>query len=513
MKYLREIAQIVTRYREKNPDLIDNDPPEDDPDQISKLYLALRDGKITTDLDAANYIYGAPNIDTKYTTLKNRLKKKMINLLFFLDIREKDFSEQLVARYHNSKSLFWANTLTTFGARASATKLFESVLQQALHYDFTLNALQAQIFLRNFSRFTGSEKQYDKQDKLIKKLLVTFDYELRAQELYERLTIRFSRSAAEQPELQDIAVKYLEEIEKLRSECDSFTFMLYYFRVKNTVLQVLQKYFEAAETCNEAIDYFDKNSHMSFRVLYGEFSSYALSCYLYLREYEKGNEMAEKCKTLFPEGGTNWFIFIENFFLLMMQTGHFQEAENLYVATVNNPRFQFQPDQVKEKWQLFELYLNFALRQGNIPSIREEHQRIDPNRFLKTIPSFKKDKRGYNVSILIVHILMLIEQNDFGGIIGRMDALRTYRNRYLQVGTKRRSALFFKMLQIMEANSFDPKLTALKSKRYLQQLTTQTSDVVEAQEALQVLPFEWLWETIMKMLEEKQRQGKIQKMT
>jgi hypothetical protein len=513
MKYLREIAQIVTRYREKNPDLIDNDPPEDDPDQISKLYLALRDGKITTDLAAAEYIYGNPSIDTKYTTLKNRLKNKLINLLFFLDIREKDFSEQLVAKYQNSKALFWVNTLVMFGARASATKLCESALKQSLRFNLTANAIQCALILRNYSRFSGSVRQYDKYDQLIKAQLKIYERELLAQELYERLSTRFSKSAADQPELIEVAEGYLKQLEENRIEPLSFNFNLYYYRGKNLILQTCQKYNEAVETCNEAIRYFDENKHLSSKLMYGEFYSYMLGCFLYLREYQLGSETAEKCAPFFPQGGANWFIFMENSFLLDLQTLHFEEAEKKYNATVSNTRYQFQSEQLKEKWQLFELYLNFALRQSGASSTQSDQHKIDPAKFLGTVPSFKGDKRGYNVSILILHVLLLLEQNDFGSIIGRMDALRTYRNRYLQVGTKRRSALFFKMLQIMESNSFDPKLTALKAKRYFQQLTTQTSDVVEAQEALQILPFEWLWETIMKMLEEKQRQGKIQKMT
>lgn len=509
MQYLREIAQIVTRFREKNPDLIDSDASADETDYVSKLYIGLKDGKIGSDLEAAQYVYGSAQIDTKYTTLKNRLKKKMMNLLFFLDIREKDFSEQLVARYHNGKAIFWMNTLTQFGARSSAIKLAESTLKQALKYNFTLNAIQAATVLRNYSRFSGSYTQYDRYTNLLNELQGTFQAELLAQEFYERLTIRFTRSVAEQPDLKDICLSYIQQLEAVPEAYHSFSFLLYYYRLKIAFLQIGQLYIDAVKICDEADNYLAKNSHIAYKILFGEFQIQKLGCYLYLRYYTEGRKTVDRGIELFPEGGANWFVLMEYWFLLEIHTLHFSEAEDVLTRTMNHPRFQFLSNEAKEKWQIFDLYLEFALRQSGIQSRRQDRRRIDPERFLRTVPTFKRDKRGYNIAILILHIMLLLEQNDFGSIIGRMDALRTYRNRYLQVNSNRRSALFFKMLQIMEGNSFDPEITRRKALPYFERMSQRTSDAVEAQDGLQILPFEWLWQTTVSMLTQKHKEGKI----
>jgi hypothetical protein len=514
MKYLREISQIVTRYREKNPDLIEFSPSLDDPDQISKLYLGLKDGKISSDLEASQFIYGSPIIDSKYTTLKNRLKKKMLNLLFFLDIHQPAFSEFFVARYQNAKSLFSFIALTGFGARNSSVKLAEGALNQALKYNLTLNALQYVLVLRNYSRFSGSERQYDKYDKQLKDLLFAFEAEIVTQELYERLTIRFTRSLAEQPDLEEVCSKSLSQVEgKYSVLVDSFNYQLYYYRLKVLTETITQDFQSAIVTCDEAIKYFDKNPHLSHKGIYGEFLLQKLGCYLHLKEYEEGANAVNACLQFFSPGVPNWFWLMEYRFLLDLHTYHFSEAEEVFIETINQERYQFLPEDNKEKWQLYELYLDFALRRSGLPNLREGARQIDPHRFLRSVPTFKKDKKGYNIPILILQLLLLLEQNDFDGIISRMDALRTYRNRYLQVGTNRKSALFFKMLHIMELNSFDPALTKLKAKKYVERMSIQGTSMVEVQDNLQILPFEWLWETITKMLEEKQRQGKIQKMT
>lgn len=509
MQYLREIAQIVTRFREKNPELIDPVDSGDDTDYVTKLYFGLEDGKIQSDLEAAEYVYGSAYIDSRYTSLKNRLKKRMMNLLFFLDIKEKDFSEQLVARYHNGKAIFWMNTLTQFGARSSAIKLAEGTLKQALKYNFTLNSIQAATVLRNYSRFSGSYTQYDRYTNLLNELQTTFQSELVAQEYYERLTIRFTRSVAEQPDLKDVCQSYIQRLESISESNHSFSFLLYYYRLKIAALQISQLYGEAVTICDEADRYLTKNSHIAYKILFGEFQIQKLGCYLYLRSYAEGKSTVDRCIELFPEGGANWFVLMEYWFLLEIHTLHFSEAEEVLTRTMNHQRFQFQSSEAKEKWQIFDLYLEFALRQSGIQSRRPDRRRIDPERFMRTVPTFKRDKRGYNIAILILHIMLLLEQNDFGSIIGRMDALRTYRNRYLQVSTNRRSALFFKMLQIMEGNSFDPELTSRKSFPYFERMSQRTSDAVEAQDGLQILPFEWLWQTTVSMLTQKRKEGKI----
>jgi hypothetical protein len=307
----------------------------------------------------------------------------------------------------------------------------------------------------------------------------------------------------------DVLLDYLSKLDTLKNTIHSFNFNSYYYRLKAHAEQVGQKYLESVRTCDEATEYFDNNKHASYKLLYAEFYLQKLSCFLQLREYEKGKEMVEICSPLYLEGGANWFNFMEYHFLLEMHTLHFLEAGAVYKKIASNPRFQFSSEEIQEKWMIYGLYLDFALRQSPDLGVATQHSSMAPDRFLKNVPNFKKDKRGYNIAILILHVIMLLEKNDFGSIISRMDALRTYRNRYLQVNTNRRSALFFKMLQIMESNSFDPSITSTKARQYLDRLSTRTSDVVEVQEGLQILSFEWLWQAIVNILEEKQKQGRI----
>jgi hypothetical protein len=94
-------------------------------------------------------------------------------------------------------------------------------------------------------------------------------------------------------------------------------------------------------------------------------------------------------------------------------------------------------------------------------------------------------------------------------IISRMDALKTYRTRYLQVSSNKQSAIFFKMLMIMENCSFGYKETSKKAQKYYDKLLEVSSDADEMQEGLQILPFDWLWKQVLEMLKSKEAAGII----
>jgi tetratricopeptide (TPR) repeat protein len=510
MKYLSEVTRIVTNFREPMVEIIDENSALASNDAISKLYSGLKNGSIDSDQKAAEVIYGKPIVDTKYTTLKNRLKRRLLNSLFFLNIRPPTFSEYASALYQSNKSVFIMKTLASLGGRNTATKILQSALAHSQKFSLTSNSIEYLLQLRVYSNFLGNEKAYDDYDRQLKIAMKTFEAECLAQEYNDRVTIKFAKSSAEQPEMIETINGYCNDLKSLKQNYDSRNLSYYYYRIQNLYFQISRNYQAAVDTCNDAEEYMSKNPHLFNKNQIAEFSLQKLACYLTLREYVKGKETALKCEELYPkESNPNWFIYMEFYFYLLMHTEHFTEAETVLKSVIEHPRFAFQPEHKKEYWKLFEYYLQFAL--SVTTSQKMESRIVDPDKFLRIVPQYTKDKRGFNVAILILHILLLLDNNDFGSIIGRMDALRTYRTRYLRAASNKQSALFFRMLQIMETNSFSYQLTKQKSQRYFDKMKSTSAELSEIQDGVQVLPFDWLWNTILEMLKQKEEQKIIQK--
>jgi hypothetical protein len=190
---------------------------------------------------------------------------------------------------------------------------------------------------------------------------------------------------------------------------------------------------------------------------------------------------------------------MEYYFLLAMHTLRFNRANEIYQEVTSHPRFALQQEALREKWRVFEICLNYANRATRAPG--DKPVDIDVDHLLETVPIYTKDKQGYNVPILVMHILLLLERGDLDAITQRMEALKSYRTRYLRAKTNRHSALFFKLLTIMEVNSFDYEVIRDKGAKYYQQLKTLPSAYTEVHEGVQILSYAWLWERVLERLE------------
>jgi hypothetical protein len=510
MKQLKELIQIVTRHRQSKPDFIDEEFLSSTDEHITKLYHDIRQGKIETDQSAAQEIYGSSLIDTKYTTLKSRLKSKLLNTLFFLNISRQDYSENTVAYYKVSKMIFWMRILRKLGANKSATKIGESLTRICQKYQFTLEALEVLMLLRERYAISGQATLYEETNIELKSVLKKVEEELQAKEYYELISLRLARSTVATSEVTTYIEQLYKELQPKISETNTFEFRIYAYRIGIYAHQFKHEYEKVIMLCDDAIDYLNRNPLFAYTIRFGEFNLQKMESCLYIRNYELGEATAKKCEELLPAGRNLWFLYMETYFLLAMQTEHFLRAAEIYNHATNHERFTYQLDQTKERWKIFEQYLAFAIRVKQIENaIETQPVSFDLKRFLRNVPVYSHDKRGFNIAILIIHVLLLLEENDFSSIISRMDALRTYRTRYLRSRSARQSALFFRMLQIMEDASFSYKETEKKTRKLYDQLITIATDTTEIQEGIMILRFETLWKMILDLLDKKEKEGII----
>ena len=430
-------------------------------------------------------------------TLEDRdLKKIALYLWEFINSTNSPLYGLIDEKFHNKLHLLLSIAKTENGRAWIFTK-FNHFIQSVKN---KVGDIQIQ--------FDAEGVKYDGELKIA---LKTYEAECIAQEYNDRIILKFEKSSAEQPELQSIVENWCSELQEIRKHYNSFNLNYNYFRLQSQSYQISQDYQAAVNICTEAENYLAAHPHLTFPARFGEFALQKLSCYLNLKEYEKGKEAVNRCSEIYAPGLNNWFIFMELNFYLAMHTQHFEEAEKVFIEVTQHPRYAFQPDHKKENWKLLELYMRFALSSEQKDQAQAQSAAFDLKKFLRAVPSYKGDKRGYNVAILILHVLYLLDNNDFGDIIGRMDALRTYRTRYLRATSNKQSALFFRMLQIMETNNFSYEITKQKAQRYYDKMVSMNAEYTEIQDGLQVLPFDWLWRKILDMLKQKEEQGIIQK--
>jgi hypothetical protein len=203
----------------------------------------------------------------------------------------------------------------------------------------------------------------------------------------------------------------------------------------------------------------------SLRLAYYRLGHYTLKAYLYLKEYDK--------------------------------------AINFISKIMNHPNYQKLTDYYTEIFNTTLGYLHLIV-ESNSFSISIENKKKLPDfklgKFLNTTPVFSKDKRGINVSILLMHIAFLLQRKEYNAIIDRTDSLNQYAYRYLRKDDSFRSNCMIKMVIQMTKADFHP----VRTERYTADLRRQLSTVNLAGSGenieIEIIPFEVLWEIMVKSL-------------
>ena len=509
MRYFPEIIRILDRFREPRIETIDTGFRKRREDKSFQLYEGIKTGNFKNDAVAAAALYDGEEADTRYSSLKNRLKGRMLNSLFHLNLRRAGYSEHAQAVYTCRKKSYYAHILIALGARNAGVRMAHRTLVLAERYQFVDISLEMALLLRTNASISDKTALYNEYDTLLKSALRQFEAECTSWELFDRAQSVLSRKSGERGKNANLLKTYTQQLRSLLSDDSSFTFRLNYYRLRAMSLGTSGEHLRLVATCEEALSYFRSVPHLAQKPRLGEFYLLKLQSYTAAKDYSMAKETALEIPTLFGYGSNNWFSFAQDYFILLMNTLDFAQANDLYAEASLHPRFALQDETAKERWMIYELYLHYALRRTPSYENAELRTKFDLSRFLTTVPTAAKDKHGLNVAMLIGHVLYMIDGGDFSGINNRIEALTTYRVRYLRVTDNPQSNLFFKLLRVMENTSFRYERALEAGDRYYQELRTIRPAIVHLEEELQIIPYAWLWEQILLKLREFKIEGKL----
>ncbi len=507
MKNLIEISKVVTKKRISKIEIFDKTLLNRKDSKFNEFYEGLVNDKFANDEEAAMYLYNTSPLDDKYRQLKSRFSKRLLNTLFFLDSNDPSFSDYHRANYTCNKNWAQIRILLNSGARHAAIKIASKTLAVAISYKFSDIILNCSRILMSNASLSGNDKEYEEFAELTTKALKNLEEEIRAEEMYQRLTINFATSAVSANELSHIADKYYEEVTKLCQTSDSFQlhFLKYQIGILNT--QIKNNYKQTIKICEEAEQYLEKNPNFNQKIKLANLALIKISSYLQLRDYENGRKNAEKCLDLVQEGSNNWFVFLEYYFLLAMHTENYINAAAIYIKVINHPRFIYTNEERKEKWKIFEAYINYIFETENLDrellSNDPAKRKFRLLKFLNEVPNFTKDKKGYNVSILVIQIIYMLEKGEYTNIINRSEAMNVYCSRYLRKDDSYRSSLFLKMLLTLVKEDFGYERTKQMAHKYLRKMQEGDPEGNTSVNEWEIIPYEILWEKVLNRLKNK----------
>ncbi|MCB9048181.1 MAG: hypothetical protein H6556_02025 [Lewinellaceae bacterium] len=466
------------------------------------MYRSLAEDDSTPEEELVSKFYKGRNRKVYFNRLKRELKGRLINTLFLIDAGGPGYSEVASAYYNCYKNSTAIKVLLARGARQVAIRLAEDTLKHAEHFEFTDVLLSLSKDLRfHYGTILGDKKMFDLFNSKVGHYSQVYLAELKAEEYYTSLALTFTVSGAAKTEFTGQAERYALEMEKAMAQYHSYRLNLYAFTVIALRYEMANDHENTIATCRRAVAYFENKQHLASRQALFNFYFRMIPGYALLGRIEEGTEAALQCLDWVDKGLFNWFRVMEFLFILYLHSEKYQSAYEVYKEVTEQKHFSKQYSAIQEVWYINEAYLYYFMSMGIIEVGEEDSiRKFRASRFLNEVPTYAKDKRGNNIAILILQVLFLLQQQQYGKIIDRVESLRTYTHRYLRRDETFRSNCFIKMLTQLPAANFHKVAVIRRARKYWEKL--QSVGIIHNQSLeLEAVPYEKLWQFVLESLE------------
>lgn len=480
------------------------------PFKTRKLYEGIINGKITSEPEGMIEIYGELGQKGNFNKLQSRLKKRLLNTLFFLDFNGTAQSGMYKAKYKIARDTHLVKILSDRHEKQNAYSLAKKTLALANKYEQTdYSLILARYLFTFYSLFSPNKRKKEKINDEIVRLEKIQNAEILAERYYNDVSFIYltKKTKFEKKELQKMN-GYMSELSVIQKEITSFSFNLNTYNIITSYYILNGEYDKSIKYSSEALSFFDSKPYNDNASKWSFRNSLILSA-IGKKEFSIAEEHTKANFEILPVGSYNWYMQCNYHHILLSAQGKFQQLYLLILDVINSKNYNKFILQ-NEYWKVIEAYINFLIRMDKIdPSLNTSRKKLRPfslSRFLNDVPKFSKDKRGLNISILIIQFLFLLLDRKYSKLIDRLDAIKQYSYRYLKNDESYRSNLFIKMLLKVADADFHPIAAKRYTKDMYSKLLESNPSINFQSTEIEVIPYEKLWEIVMELLE-KNRKG------
>ena len=447
-------------------------------------------------------IYGKKSTAT-FSRLKSRLKEIFLQALMIqnnsTDPEQARF-EEIMSAY---KSTVVSRILNNKRAFSLTNDLLEKSITKSMKYHLTENVLaQARLLVIYNSTISLNKYKITKYLDIQTKYLNIYNWEIKSENYFLDLQkTQLQSLASAGNEAIKKAYKYHKDLESA-GDIKSFNFNYNKYRILAAYYEFTKNYNLLLELSEDAIKDFSSPefkseavlSNINIRRLWSLIQSGQ-----FVSAYSLGGKLLSKAQV----GSNAWYRVAHYTLKAYIYNGDYSQSIDLLKQIIENPKYNKSSEYYKELFNTSLGYLYLLTDSGLIKdslNLKEKIPEFKLGRYLNAVPVFSKDKRGINVSILLMHIAFLLLRKDHDAIIDRVDSLNQYVYRYLRRDDSFRSNCIIKMvIQITRAD-----FNKIRAERYTKELRKQLSEVplIGSGEniEIEVIPFEELWEIMYNSL-------------
>ena len=494
MEELINLARIVTNRRLKVLPLLDFASRLSSNKEMALVQLLIGEQN-KSQKQAIKTLYGKTDeaTQTAFRKLKSRVQQKLLNHLFFLDDTDprhpvsRKYEHQLLSLY------FQTSTLYAEGEIKAAEPLARKALRLAISQELTQYAVLCAQLLRSIYADLRIPVRYRSNKLQLAKLQQTLEWEEEAAQIYWDVKSTMAYTVRARRILLDKMNELVKKLEALHHKANTFITFLYYYRTQIARQELTGDYEAIIRITSATAQQYELGeiNKLRFDMRYNDF----MNVYAHFRSRQAGEglKLAEEYAKDFHPSSVNWPYFMEIYLLLALHAGQHGQAQELLQNVRKSVHFQKQPVAARQRWDLYEVYLQF-LR----PEISPLRMR-NFTTFVQTVPDHSQDKQGYNVAVLILQFLYYLRQRDLEGLLVRLEGLRKYQQRHLREAGALRSQLFFRLLAITVKANFNPTVSQQLAEPLLERMQAAPPPG-EAFSEIEIVPYEDLWALTLEIL-------------
>ncbi|MGB4849755.1 MAG: hypothetical protein WBP41_17650 [Saprospiraceae bacterium] len=498
METIYELAKVNNRQKRIADSLL----PDDEFSPLKKLYTIAFSENILNDEDAMIEVYGKKNL-AAFSRLKVRLKEILIKSILLQNTIQDTNDSRLNESINGYRYALAERLLILRKSDYLAMDLAEKAIARSIKYHATENVLvHARILIGHYGKVEYNKYKLSKYLSIQQEYLNIYAWEVKAENYYhDLLRTEYQSLATANQETKNKAVSYVNELDAVKN-VRSYAFILNRFRVKATFFEYSKDFNSMLELTKNALKEFSAPELRTGPTL---ISIHLRRMYALIQTgmYNEAIAIGEMELKKLPTGSQPWYLLAHYVLKAQLYIPDYNQAIHLIKIIIENAKYQKIGESYKELFNTTLGYMHLIVDSGLLEN-SEQHREILPEfklaRYLNATPVFSKDKRGINVSILLMHIAFLLQRKDYNGIIDRIDSLNQYAYRYLRKDDSFRSNCMIKMVVQMTKADFHPARTERYTNDLFKQLVQVKLSGSGENIETEIIPFEVLWEIMKRSL-------------
>lgn len=497
MKKLMEMAPIVKTVKISKSDILLNKSSSNT--RVDRFFNFIVAGKFKSDQEAAMFFFNESSTSHNYKNLKRYLKQKMYNSLFFVE-PNKNYGEFNANYLFCAKRLFLAKILLNLGARNSGIDNCRKVFKKALDVELSEFVVESSRYLRlHFGSRLGDKEKFEYYNQVYHEHLQILEAERLAEEYYILLTLPLVKSVTIEPVMIQNANDFYNKLQPYLAQYPSPVLHFYGNYIKILGALFKNDYTSLITYCKNAISFFEEKDYMyanPLRVFYHNL----LIGYTQLKQYQAGKEAVERASQLVLSGTHSWYANKELHLILAFHSREYLEVYKILDSVYSHKKFKLLDDTVKEKWNVYKAYAFLYSLIGKVDIRINKLRNFRLSSFLNDVVVYSRDKRGLNIPILIIQIVILIIRKDYSKTIDRFDAIKKYVSRHIRKGQNFRSHCFMNMLLELPASCFNKAAVLRRTQVWHDKLKANPLELAHQPHEIEIIPYEDLWEYVLDSL-------------